>query len=138
VLAEAGALLLAGGSLLSFALADGAPRAPVALPWARHLSVCEDPEILFATGEGGAAARLDGKRWSLPAEDGAQAAPAALQRGVVLLRRAKTCLYDAAEGMPLALLPPARAASLAADLSCALLLEGEVAVHRLATHLSVL
>jgi hypothetical protein len=138
VLADGSALLLAGGALLSFALADGGPRAPVPLSWARHLSVSEDPEIIVATGDGGAAARLDGKRWSLAAEDGGVSAPAVIQRGVVLLRRANTCLRGAAEGLLLAQLPPARQAALGADLSCALLLEEEIAVHRLATHLSVL
>ena len=138
VLAEGSALLLAGGALLSFALGDGGPRAPVPLPWARHLSVSEDPEIIVATGDGGAAARLDGKRWSLAAEDGAGPAPAVIQRGVVLLQRANTCLHGAAEGLLLAQLPPARQAALGADLSCALLLEKEIAVHRLAAHLSVL
>jgi outer membrane protein assembly factor BamB len=109
------------------------------LPWLRELAVSE--EIIVATGAGGAAARLDEKGavlWSLPAEGDAPAAPALLQREVVLLRRAQICLHDAAEGLPIAQLPPARGAALAPDLSCALLQGDEIVLYRLATHLSVL
>jgi hypothetical protein len=82
--------------------------------------------------------RLDGrKRWSI-APGGGAAGPALLRRGVLLLHREGTELYDAAEGLPLARLPAARAAALGPDLSCALLEGGEVSLHRLATHLSVL
>jgi hypothetical protein len=139
VIAEGNALLLAGGSALSFSLADGRPRPPIALPWARHLAVCDEDGAVIATGDGGAASRLDSKRWSVPADGPTPAMPALIERGVALLHRSATELFDAAEGLPLAHLPPARAATLAADLSCALLHgDGEISVHRLTTHLSVL
>jgi hypothetical protein len=110
------------------------------LPWVRELSLSDDLETLIATGDGGAAARLDEKcaaLWSLPAEGDAPAAPALLQREVVLLQRGPISLHDAAQGLPLAQLPAARAAALGADLSVTLLHESEVSMHRLATHLSV-
>jgi hypothetical protein len=139
IIVEGNALLLAGGAALSFSLADGRPRAPIALPWARHLAACDEDGAVIATGDGGAAARLDSKRWSVPADGPAPALPALVDRGVVLLHRSSTALYDAAEGLPLAHLPSARAATLAADLSCALLHgDGEISMHRLTTHLSVL
>jgi outer membrane protein assembly factor BamB len=139
IVVEGNALLLAGGAALSFSLADGRPRAPIALPWARHLAACDEDGAVIATGDGGAAARLDSKRWSVPADGPAPALPALVDRGVVLLHRSATALYDAAEGLPLAHLPSARAATLAADLSCALLHgDGEISMHRLTTHLSVL
>ena len=163
-IAEGRALLLAGGELRSFSLASGAPGAAVALPWATQLAVIEEPEAAakgpvaprsvapesaIATGDAGEAACLGleaagcGLRaWSLAAEPRAEAgpvgAPAQLERGVVLLQRAQPSLYSAREGLLLAQLPSARAAMLAPDLSCVLLLEGEVSVHRLTTHLSVL
>ena len=130
--------LLAGGSLLSFSLATGAPRPPLPLPWARHLAAADDPELLLATGEGGAAMRLDGKRWSLPPESAAPATPPQTHRGVVLLQRSLPTLYDADQGLPLAQLPEARLAVLASELSCTLLDEATLSVHRLATHLSLL
>ncbi len=91
----------------------------------------------MATGDGGAAMRLDAKRWSVAADGDALAAPALLQRGIVLLRGAQTSLHDAADGLPVAQLPPARFAALAADLSCALLRDEDLEVHRLSTHLSL-
>ena len=103
-IAEGAALLLGDGSVLSFSLADGAPRPPLPLPWARRLSAGKEGPIL-ATGDGGAAMRLDGKRWSLPSSGDAPAAPALLQRGVVLVRGAHTFLYNADDGLPLAQLP---------------------------------
>ncbi len=115
------AFLLAGGTLLSFALADGAPRSALPLPWARHLTACDDPEMLFATGDGASV-------------------PAQAQRGIVLVQRSQPALYDASEGLLVAQLPPARAAVLAPDFSCALLEDatgGDISVHRLTTHLSV-
>jgi hypothetical protein len=92
---------------------------------------------VIAIGAGGAAARLDGrKRWSI-APDGASAASGTLRRGVLLLHRSATELYDLADGVPVAQLPPASAASLLHDLSCALIEDDAVSLHRLATHLSV-
>jgi hypothetical protein len=163
--AEGCALLLTGGELRSFALATGAPGPAAAVPWARHLTVGDEPETVVATGDEGAAARFEpnafgpralgphalgldapGPRasglrpraWSLPPEAGAPSAPAQLQRGVALLHRALPSLHDAAEGFLLAQLPEARAAVLAPDLSIALMHESELSVHRLTTHLSVL
>ena len=46
--------------------------------------------------------------------------------------------FAQAEGLPLAQLPPARAAALGMDLSCALIQDDMVSLHRLATHLSLL
>jgi hypothetical protein len=158
--AEGCALLLAHGELLSFALATGTPGAAVAVPWARHLTVGDEPETVVATGDDGAAARfepnafgprafgphapgprasgLGPRAWSLPPEAGVRSAPAQLQRGVLLLQRSRPSIHDAAEGFLLAELPEARAAVLAPDLSIALMHENELSVHRLTTHLSVL
>ena len=140
---EGRALLLAGGALHTFSLADGAPGASVALPWAREILAGE--EMVVATGEAGKAEvfrpQASGVRtqgWSVPAEAGATGVAAQLERGVVLLHRALPTLYEAKEGLPLAQLPAARAALLLSDLSCALLAEDEISLHRLATHLSVL
>jgi hypothetical protein len=93
--------------------------------------------MLFATGDGGAAARIDGPRWELPAESAGPCAPAQVQRGVVLVRRSQPALYDAAEGLLLAQFAAPRDAVLGPDLSCALLLDADVSLHRLATHLSL-
>ena len=71
------------------------------------------------------------------ADGDALAAPALLQRGIVLLRGAQTSLHDAAGGLPVAQLPPARFVALAADLSCVLLRDEDLEVHRLSTHLSL-
>lgn len=93
----------------------------------------------MASGEGGAVARLSGPRWEVPGGTAAECAPAQAQRGVVLARRdQRPTLHEIAEGRELAALPQARDAALAADLSVSLLLDGEVAMHRLATHLSLL
>jgi hypothetical protein len=133
---EGAVFLLAGGKALSFSIGDGAPRAPLPLPWAEQI-VCEDDGALIAAGPGGAAMRLDGrKRWAIAASGNTQA-PALLHRGVVLLHRGPVELIDAAEGLPLAQLPPARAAALGTDLSCALIQDDAVSMHRLATHLSL-
>ena len=106
------------------------------MPWAEQI-VCEDDGALIAAGPGGAAMRLDGrKRWAIAASGNTQA-PALLHRGVVLLHRGPVELIDAAEGLPLAQLPPARAAALGVDLSCALIQDDAVSLHRLATHLSL-
>ena len=128
------ALLLGGGAVLSFSL-DGTPRASAPLPWARHLAVSDEPEAMVATGDGGAAMRLDGRRWSAAAETSAPSSPAQLQRGVALAGRR---LLDLEEGLAVATLPPARALMLSPDLSFGLLDENEVAMWRLATHLSLL
>src|SRR2546422_308860 len=117
-------------------LGGGERRSRFELGWARHLLSDEDG-ALIAVGPGGAAMRLDGrKRWSI---DGAGDASAAgvLRRGVLLLQRGPTELYDAADGLLVAQLPAARAAALGADLCCALLHEDAVSLHKLATHLSV-
>ena len=129
-------MLLGGGRALSFSAADGAPRGPLELPWADAL-VAEDEGALIAAGPGGAAMRLDGrKRWAVAAVSDARA-QALLRHGVVLLQRGPVELYDAGEGLLLAQLPPARAAALAPDLSCALVHDRSVSLHRLATHLSL-
>lgn len=138
VLGEGTALLLAGGAVLSFSLTDGAPKNGQPLPWARHLAVSDDQDFVVATGDGGEARRLDGKRWSLAPQSGAPSAPAQIGRNVVLLQRSQPSLFDATDGLILAQLPPARAAILCPDLSCVLLSESDLAVHRLTTHLSVL
>lgn len=135
---EGSAVLLGAGGLLAFSLADGAPRPAQPLPWARFLTAADEPEVLIASGANGALARLTGKRWEVPPEGESPPSPAQLQRGVVLSRGVSTLLYDAAEGLTLAQLPPAREAALAPDLSCALIEEGEVSMHRLTAHLSLL
>jgi outer membrane protein assembly factor BamB len=128
--------MLGSGRVHSVSLADGALRASVEVPWARHLAA-EDDGPLIATGDGGAACNLEGTRWTIAASGQAAATPAVLHRGIALLRGAETSLYNASDGLPLATLPHCRDAALWPDLSCALLLEGEVAMHRLATHLSL-
>jgi len=128
--------VLAGGAVSTFSLGDGERRGRIELGWARNLLSDEDG-ALIAVGPGGTAMRLDGrKRWSI---DGAGDASAAgvLRRGVLLLQRGPTELYDAADGLLVAQLPAARAAALGADLCCALLHEDAVSLHKLATHLSV-
>src|SRR5205807_8311033 len=128
--------VLAGGAISTFSLRGGERRSRFELAWARHLLSDEDG-ALIAVGPGGAAMRLDGrKRWSI---DGAGDAPAPglLRRGVLLLQRGPTELYDGAGGLLGAQLPAARAAALGADLCCALLHEDAVSLHKLATHLSV-
>ena len=123
------AALLAGGKCLSFSVAGGEPRPP--------LDAGEEGPLI-AAGPSGAALRLDGrKRWSIEAA-GESSAPALLRRGVLLLHRGQTELYDAAEGLSVAQLPAAPAAALGPDLACVLLQGGEASLHRLATHLSVL
>ena len=142
------ALLISAGRVHGLALPDGAQRVSVPLPWAQELSVADDPDehghrgaTVLVTGAGGAAQRLDERgvaRWSLATDGTGPAAPALLQRGVVLLQRGGTSLHDAALGTLLAKLAPARYAALAPDLTCALLDEdGTLSVHHLATHLSV-
>jgi hypothetical protein len=131
------AALIAGGKCLSWSIAGGEPRAAQDLAGAGQL-LGEDEGPLIAAGPSGSAMRLDGrKRWAI-APHGGTSAPALLRRGVLLLHREGTELYDAAEGLALARLPAARAAAIGPDLSCALLHGGEVSLHRLATHLSVL
>jgi len=136
VVHEGAAVLLGAGQVLAFSAGDGAARAPIPVPWAEQL-VGDDDGALIATAPGGAAMRLDGrKRWSVgPAGDGT--APAQVHRGIVLLQRTRTELYDAAEGLLVAELDPAQAAFLGPDLACALVQEGNVSLHRLATHLSL-
>jgi hypothetical protein len=142
------ALFIAAGRVHALALLDGPPRFSVTLPWAQDLAVADEPDehghrgvTVVVTGAGGAALRLDERgqaRWTLPTSDTAASAEALLQRGVVLLQRNGTALHDAAEGLPLTALPAARWAALAPDLTCALVDQsGSLAVHRLATHLSV-
>lgn len=134
---EDAAVLLGGGEVLSFSVVDGAPRAPFKLPWAEIL-VAEEDGTMIAAGAGGAAMRLDGrKRWTIPAA-GNVPASVLLRRGVILLHRGHTDLYDAGEGLPLAQLPSSRAAALGGDLSCVLIQDGAVSLHRLATHLSLM
>jgi hypothetical protein len=136
VVHEGAAVLLGAGQVLAFSAGDGAARAPISVPWADQL-VGDDDGALMATGPGGAAMRLDGrKRWSVgPAGGGT--APAQVHRGIVLLQRTRTELYDAAEGLLVAELDPAQAAFLGPDLSCALVQEDNLSLHRLATHLSL-
>ncbi len=130
------ATVLAGGRALSFAAATGEPR-PVIRAEAMDCLLAEDDGALIATGPGGTAMRLDGRRrWSI-APAGTAPSPAQLRRGVLLLQRGATELFDAREGIPVAWLPSAQSAALGPDLACALLQGGEVALHRLATHLSL-
>ena len=128
--------VLVGGAVYTFSARDGEPRQHADVRWARRL-LAEEDGALIALGPGGAAMRLDGrKRWSIAAEG--QMEPAGvLRRGILLLQRGATQLYDASDGLLVAELPAATQASLANDLSCALLEDGAVSLHRLATHLSV-
>jgi outer membrane protein assembly factor BamB len=136
VVHEGAAVLLGAGEVLAFSAVDGAPRPRISVPWAEQLVADEDGPLI-AAANGGAAMRLDGrKRWSVsPAGD--SAAPAQVHRGIVLLQRTRTELYDAGEGLLVAELEAAQTAALGPDLSCALLQDGAVSLHRLATHLSL-
>jgi hypothetical protein len=129
--------VVAGGAVWTFSVAGGERRSRFELGWAQQLLSDEDG-ALIALGPGGAAMRLDGrKRWSI---EGAGDAPASghLRRGVLLLQRGPTELYDAYDGLLVAQLPAARAAALGDDLCCALLQDDAVSLHKLTTHLSVI
>jgi len=104
----------------------------------RHVALlAEEDGALIAAGTGGAAARLDGRKpWSIHGH-GDAVSFALLRRGVLLLQRDGTELYDAGEGLQVGRLPAARDAALGEDLSCVLLHDGAVSVHRLTTHLSL-
>ena len=133
---EGAIAVLGGGAVCTFSTRDGEPRQRADVRWARRL-LAEDDGALIALGPGGAAMRLDGrKRWSIAAEGNAEPA-AVLRRGILLLQRGASELYDVSDGILVAELPAAKHASLASDLSCALLEEDAVSLHRLATHLSV-
>ena len=141
VLCDGHLVLLAQGKLFGWPLAGGLPRAPAELPWARLLISDEADGALFATGEAGAAARLDSRgtvRWELPSDQKDAAALPQLQRGVILLRRGGLALHGLADGLLLAKLPPARFAALGADLTVASLDGDSLSVSRLSTHLAVL
>jgi hypothetical protein len=130
------ALVVAPGAVLSFSLRDLAPGPQRELPWVSHLIAAHEPDSAVATGEGGAAARLDGRRWTVD-PDGGPASPAQERRGVVLLSRRNNELYELESGLLLASLPPGEA-TLCEDLSCAILDGGTLTVHRLVTHLAVI
>ena len=130
------ALLLAPDALLAIALHDFTARAEKELPGVEHLAVEHDPDSILATGAGGTAWRIDGKRWILEA-NGGPSRPAQQRRGVVLLSRAKNELYELASGLLLASLPDGEAL-LCEDLSCAVRSGGQLVLHRLVTHLSLL
>jgi hypothetical protein len=136
--AHAAMLVTTGGAsqISSFALHDLAPRPARPLPWVEHLALEHDPDSIIATGIGGAAQRLDGKRWTIE-PDGGPSRPAQQRRGVVLLSRLKNELYELASGLALASLP-AGEALLCDDLACAIQSAGQLVLHRLATHLSLL
>ena len=129
--------LLTAGAAQSLSLLDGSPRSSTPLPWARHLATGDEGPVI-ATGAGGSAQSLEGSRWSVEPSGDDAAAPAIVQRGVVLIRGAGTSLHNGSDGLPLAMLPSCRSAALWPDLTCALLVGNDVSVHRLSTHLSVL
>ncbi|HEX4383034.1 MAG TPA: PQQ-binding-like beta-propeller repeat protein [Myxococcales bacterium] len=129
-------MLIAAGQVLAFSLHDLSPRPARELPWVEHLALEHDPDSIIATGAGGAAQRLDGKRWTIE-PDGGPSRPARQRRGVVLLSRTRNELRELASGLPLASLP-AGEALLCDDLACAIRTDGQLVLHRLATHLSLL
>lgn len=147
VIAADAVLAIADGAVQALGLADGAPRFSRPLPWASQLAVADEPDehghrgsTVIATGAGGEAMRLDERgaaKWALDADGQGPAKPALIERGVVLLSRGQTALHSAAEGLLLGQLPQADAAALAPDLTCAMVSGGELSLHRLATHLSV-
>jgi hypothetical protein len=130
------ALLIAPGAVLSFSLRDLARGPRREVPWVSHLIAAHEPDSAIATGEGGAAARLDGRRWTVD-PDGGPSLPAQERRGVVLLARRNTELYELESGLLLASLPPGDA-TLCDDLSCAILDGGTLTLHRLVTHMAVI
>jgi len=125
-------------------LADGTRRFSVGLPFPGHALLGADEQALIATGPGGAAARIDERgrvAWHLEPEGDAPAERALLQRGVALLRRGGVVLCEAGSGHELARLAaePPKVAAVADDMSVALLDDDDIlALHRLATHLSVI
>ena len=128
--------LVAPGAVLSLSLQTLAVRKEHPLPWARHLAADHEPDSLIATGDGGAAASLSRKRWSIES-DGSPPLPAQQRRGVVLLSRRLNELYALDSGLLLASLPKGDAI-LCDDLSC-LIRDGEtLSAHRLVSHLALL
>ena len=125
-------------------LADGTRRFSVGLSFPGHALLGADEQALIATGPGGAAARIDERgqvAWHLDPEGDAPAERALLQRGVALLRRGGVVLCEADSGHELARLAsePPKVAAVADDMSVALLDDDDIlALHRLATHLSVI
>jgi outer membrane protein assembly factor BamB len=142
VLSHDSALVAHGRSVACVRLADGTLRFEVALGFGPLRLACGDDAVI-ATGPGGAAARIDERgapSWTLAEEGADPAAPAIVQRGVVLLARGGAALHDAREGLPIAHLGPTAplCTALAPDLSVAVCdAGGAVSLHRLATHLSV-
>jgi len=124
-------------------LADGTRRFSAQLPFAGHALITADEQTLLVTGSGGAAARIDERgrvAWQLDGNGDTAAEPAQLQRGVALLHRGGALLCEATTGHELAVLAqdPPKLAALADDMTVALVdHEDGIAVHRLATHLSL-
>ena len=131
-----------GRTVLAARLADGTVRFTARLDFDPVRLGCGEDGVV-ATGPGGAAARIDERGalpWMLPPEGDAPAVPALVQRAVVLLARDGSSLYDLGEGLLVASLGEAAplCSALGADLSAAICdARGEVSLHRLATHLSV-
>jgi hypothetical protein len=131
-----------GRTVLAARLADGTVRFTARLDFDPVRLGCGEDGVV-ATGPGGAAARIDERGalpWMLPPEGDAPAVPALVQRAVVLLARDGASLYDLGEGLLVASLGEAAplCSTLGADLSAAICdARGEVSLHRLATHLSV-
>src|SRR5439155_489229 len=95
---EGAIAVLGGGAVCTFSTRDGEPRQRADVRWARQL-LAEDDGALIALGPGGAAMRLDGrKRWSIAAEGNAEPA-AVLRRGILLLQRGASELYDVSDGI---------------------------------------
>jgi hypothetical protein len=115
----------------------------VPLPFAGRALITADEQTLVVTGPGGAAARVDERgriAWQLDGDGDAPAEPAAVQRGVALLHRGGALLCEATTGHELALLAsePPKLAALTDDMTVALVDHDDaIAVHRLATHLSL-
>jgi outer membrane protein assembly factor BamB len=129
---------------------DGGRRFLLALPWGSPAQLAAADELdeqrgpfLLAAGPGGALALIDGAgavAWRLEGEGLAPPSPPQLVRGVAIAAASGLSLCDALEGVPVAHLggqkPPSLWAS-APDLTMAICDGAELAVHRLATHLSL-
>jgi hypothetical protein len=122
-------------------LADGTRRFSAPLPFAGRALISADEQTLIVSGPGGAAARIDERgriAWQLEADGDAAPEPAQLQRGVALLSGARLCEASAGHELARLATEPPKLAALTEDMAVALLEhEDTIAVHRLASHLSL-
>ena len=147
-----GGAAITSAGVVSHRAVGGGRRWAVPLPWGplgQLLAVDELDEskltgpLLLAAGPGGALAMLDQAGtllWQLEADGTAVPSLPQLVRGVAITAASGLRLCDALGGVQVAQVGGPRAPALwasAPDLTLALCEGGELAVHRLATHLSL-